>query len=427
LQSSPSESPSSGNAQRWIVSQEGTRQTYSVPLSFHRLGLLRTMYTDIWWPWARQLLKRGPAGTRALATRFNREIPSERVVSFNQFATVWRIGDHLRRRFPDRRKMSDEFCTFGRWMATCVRDHLKHQELDSERDCFFGFDTNCLETLEFLKPRGVFTLVDQVDPGLVEEELVIAEAEKWPGWEGIPGRFSQEYWDRLKAEWNLADLILVNSTWSRDALMRQGVPCEKMVTVPLAIDLAADHALTPVNPEGKLTVLWLGSVILRKGIQYLVEAARKLEPYGVEFILAGKMGISQDAIRTFPPNVKIVGRVTRDLVGQFYRQAHVFALPTISDGFAITQLEAMAHGLPVVTTPNCGDVVTDGVDGLIVPARDSQALADALAKLNDDRQLLHAMSRNALQTIQKYDLPSNARMIQQLVSQRRLSNEMQTV
>jgi len=61
--------------------------------------------------------------------------------------------------------------------------------------------------------------------------------------------------------------------------------------------------------------------------------------------------------------------------------------------------EAMAHGLPVVTTPNCGRVVTDGVDGLMVPARDGQALAEAIEQLDDDRSLLRKMSENALQTV----------------------------
>jgi glycosyltransferase involved in cell wall biosynthesis len=171
----------------------------------------------------------------------------------------------------------------------------------------------------------------------------------------------------------------------------------------------------PVKAQGNLKVLWLGGVILRKGIPYLIEAARSLQSQNIEFLLAGPLGISQTAVQSFPPNVKILGRITRDLLSEVYRQAHVFVLPTISDGFAITQLEAMAHGLPVVATPNCGRVVTDGVDGIIIPARDSEPLAEALAKLDKDRKLLQAMSANALKTVQAYDLPSNARLIQTLV------------
>lgn len=397
---------------RWTVMQEGSRQTYAVPVAFQRLQALRLMYVDIWWHWGRSLVRRGPAGVRALTTRYHREIPRDRVVSFTPRAALWRAVQHFRRDIPSRFELSEGFCAFGRWLACRVRQHLIKVDLDPALDCFFGFNSNCLETLELLKSRGVFTVVDQVDPALVEEEMVVEEGYRWPGWEGIPGRTCPDYWDRIKAEWSLADVVLVNSDWSRQALVQQGVPLEKIIVVPLALDLHRDHVSSPINPRGNLKVIWLGSVILRKGIQYLVEAARKLERTGIEFLLAGRIGISDEALRTFPGNIKVLGRVTRDQLSIFYQQAHVFVLPTISDGFAVTQLEAMAHGLPVITTPNCGRVVTHGVDGMIVPARDSEALAEALVNLDTNRPLLREMSANALQTIRKYDLPSNARLIQ---------------
>ncbi len=404
-----------------MVLQEGSRQTYAVPVAFHRLQALRVLFVDIWWRWGRSLLRHGPAGTRALATRFSSEIPLEKVVSFNPRATFLRGAQHLRRHIPNRTSLAEEYCNFGRWLALRVRQHLETMELDPARDGFFAFGTNCLETMDLLKARGIFTIVDQIDPGLVEENIVLEEAERWPGWEGIPGRLSQNYWDRVKAEWSAADLVLVNSNWSREALVQQGVPLEKIIVIPLAVDLDRNHGREPINPQGPLKVLWLGSVILRKGIQYLVEAARMLEKQGVEFLLAGPVGISASAIRTFPPNIKVLGRVTRDQLGLYYRQAHLFVLPTLSDGFAVTQLEAMAHGLPVIATPNCGNVVHEGMDGFIVPARDSRALADAIARLNDDRKLLRTMSSNALLAVLKYDLPANARMIQKEVS--RVRNE----
>jgi glycosyltransferase involved in cell wall biosynthesis len=408
-------------AHRWIVAQEGSRQTYAVPIAFFRLEMLRLMYVDIWCSWGRSWLRRGPAKVRALATRFHPEIPSDHIVSFTGPATLWRAAQNLRRRKLSRREMSDEFCSFGRWYARQVGRHLSRFDLDPESDRFLGFNSNCLETLELLKDRQIFTVLDQVDPGLVEENIVLEEAERWPRWEGIPGRMSPDYWDRVKAEWAAASLVLVNSNWSRDALVQQGVPAQKIIIVPLAIDLKAEHELKPVNPKGPLKVLWLGSVILRKGIQYLVEAARKLERHQVEFLLAGPLGISDEAVRSFPANIKVLGRITRDQLSAYYRQAHLFVLPTLSDGFAITQLEAMAHGLPVVTTPHCGNVVTDGVDGFIVPARDSQALADAIARLDADRDQLYAMSCNTLLSVQKYDLPSNAKLINDLVVEHRRS------
>ena len=407
-----SESP---DAPRWIVAQEGSRQSYAVPLAFHRLGLLRRFYVDTWCRWGRSLFKQGPKGLRALATHFNAELPPELVVSFNSSVLLSRAQFHFQRnRFsPD--EIAAEHCRFGKKFAELVRQHVRRLDLNPKRDAFFGFNTNCLETIEYLRDNDVFTVVDQVDPGKVEEDLCVEEAERWPGWGKIPGRMPQSYWDRIAAEWSAADLVLVNSQWSADALVKQGVPTNKIIVVPLAIDF---HGNRPTTAQGPLKVLWLGSVILRKGIQYLIEAARLLQNTKIEFLVVGPVGISDAAVKSFPPNVRLLGRITRDRLQEIYHRAHVFVLPTISDGFAITQLEAMSYGLPVVTTPNCGRVVTNGMDGLIVPARDGVALAEALASLDGDRDLLRVMSSNALVTASKYDLPSNARVIQELVAER---------
>jgi glycosyltransferase involved in cell wall biosynthesis len=210
----------------------------------------------------------------------------------------------------------------------------------------------------------------------------------------------------------MTDIVVVNSEWSKRALVLQGVPAEKIIVVPLCIDLCHWTPGQPIDARGPLKVLWLGGINLRKGIQYLVGAARLLQRESIEFHLAGPIYIAESVVKTFPPNMRILGRLTRDQTDQVYLRSHVFVLPTISDGFAITQLEAMEHGLPVVTTPNCGRVITDGVNGLIVPARDSEALARALARLNADRALVRELSRNALETVRDYDLPANALLIQ---------------
>jgi glycosyltransferase involved in cell wall biosynthesis len=133
-------------------------------------------------------------------------------------------------------------------------------------------------------------------------------------------------------------------------------------------------------------------VILRKGIQYLVEAARLLEDRSIRFPVVGPIHISDAAVASAPPSVDFQGPVTHDRVGREYAAADVFVLPTMSDNHARAELEALAHGLPVVTTTNCGTAVDDGHDGLIVPAGDAESLAKALARLDDDRDLVAAMA-----------------------------------
>jgi glycosyltransferase involved in cell wall biosynthesis len=395
----------------WIVAQEGSRQSYAVPEAFQVIDKLRMFYTDVWCRNGHNWLLKGPKPARAWAGRYNARIPGHKVESFDLAGLLRLAGRNLRRSGISAGELADYYIRFGTWFATETASRVNKLQIDPVTDCFFGFDTTCLETLRVCKERGIFTIVDQVDPALVEEDMVAEEAARWPGWERVPGRMPETYWQRLRAEWEMADAVLVNSPWSRDALLRQGVSESRIMVVPLAIHLPPDKKLVPVNPEGPLKVIWLGSIILRKGIQYLVEAARLLNNEKIEFLLAGPVGISPDALKSFPANIKLVGRITRDSLNQIYSQGHVFVLPTISDGFAITQLEAMSHGLPVVTTPNCGRVVTDGDDGLIVPARNALALAEALARLDRDRALLLRMSRKALETVQQYDLPSNALLI----------------
>jgi glycosyltransferase involved in cell wall biosynthesis len=394
-----------------------------VPLGFERLGRLGLMYTDLWCRWGRSVLRHGPSGARAFAGRHCGGIPGEKVVSFTPGAVMSRVRYHFFRSRMNTEDHAAEFLRFGSWLATSVAEDLGRRDLDPRRDVFFGFNTNCLEALRLVRSRGVFSVVDQVDPGKVEEDLVHDEMERWPGWERRSQRLPQCYWERLRAEWDLADAVLVNSEWSAEALVRQGVPREKLMVVPLALDCPSDARPPRTAARGRLRVLWLGSVILRKGIPYLVDAARRLQHSDVEFLVAGPVGISKEAVGRFPSNIHLLGRVTRDQLADVYRKADAFVLPTISDGYAITQLEAMSHGLPVIATPNCGRVVTHGHDGLIVPPRDGAAIADAIEMLDAHRDRLADMSRNAARTAAGFDILSNARAINSLVALRKLGRE----
>jgi glycosyltransferase involved in cell wall biosynthesis len=295
----------------------------------------------------------------------------------------------------------------GRQFASAVRDSLRGQRNLSRDTVVFAYDTGALETFEWCRKLGVRCVLDQMDPNRVEVDLVRDEARRWPGWELDPLEVPEEYFQRRAREWALADVVVVNSAFCKQAMIRQGVAAEKLFLLPLCYE--PDHIRPPTfarrsiisNP---LRVLFLGQVILRKGIQYLMEAARKLEHENIRFDIVGPVGISEDAMASAPHNLKFHGQTGRVQALEWYRKADVFVLPTLSDGFAITQLEAMAHGLPVVTTPCCGEVVTNGSDGFIVPPRDVPELTNAFQRYLSQPGLLRHQSQSAVEKAKQFTL-----------------------
>lgn len=403
---------------RWLVAQVGAREHYAPARAFHARGHLERLYTDAWWPYG--TFRAAPDFLRRLAGRCHPDLPAEKVTAFTRGCLRREFTRRLRQRVHRQRyDAAQESLRFNSWFAQKVARALRSHPLDPSRHAFFGFTLGALEPLTLCRDLGVPTVISQIDPDRVEHDLVQQEAQKWPGWERhAPAPHAMaELWQRRAAEREAASLVLVNSDWSRRAMLQLGVPEHKLIIVPLAYEPPATADSPRPRHDGPLTVLWLGSVILRKGIPYLFEAAKRLRGSGVRFVVAGPIGISDQAAASAPDNLALIGPVTRDRVGEMYRQAHLFVLPTVSDGFAITQLEAMAHGLPVIATYNCGDVVDDGVDGLRIPAADAEALAQAISRLNDDRQLLAEMSRHALEKSRQFTLERYARSVEAAVEQ----------
>jgi glycosyl transferase family 1 len=399
------------NGPNWIVSQIGSRERYAVPRAFEARGHLEHFFTDIWLKRGRGLLKRLPRGD-ALAHRFHSALPAQRVTGFNFFGIDAATRGMRRRGARTREEQYSEYIRIGEGFGRRVADQLSRMELDAARTAAFLFTTGALETCEHLKKRGIPIVADQLDPGRVDEEMIAQEIERWPGWEEFPGKIPEAYYARLAREWELSDIVLVNSNWSKSALLKDGVDEQKVIVVPLCYEQGSLPVVErqPAADSKPLTVLWLGQIVLRKGIPYLFEAAKKLSATNIRFVVAGRIGISEEALAAAPANLTVLGKITHGEAAKHFAEADVFVLPTISDGFALTQLEAMSFGLPVITTPNCGDVVTNGVDGFIVPPRDADALAEAISKLDKDRELLRQMQAKAMESVKdrRYSLEGYA-------------------
>ncbi len=392
----------------WFCSQIGAREHYAVPRVLRRDGRLGALYTDFWaGSLVRGIARQSNAKAfRSFATRFHPELAGAPVISWNWQSLFWEAS--LRNQKTD--GVYANFARIGAAFSTHVREKLlRRSDLDSQ-SVFFSYDTGALEAMEFCRERGVRCILNQMDPNRVEVDMVREEEKRWPGWGLQPLEVPEEYFRRREKEWALADSIVVNSDFCRQALIKQGVPAEKLSIVPLCFENtaagqnASSDSKNSNSPQSPLRVLFLGQVILRKGIQYLIQAAKLLENEPIQFDVVGPIGVSDAAVASAPRNIAFHGRATRDQTAGWYHQSDVFVLPTLSDGFAITQLEAMSYGLPVVATPCCGAIVSDEMDGFIVPPRDANALAKTFQRYLKEPELLRQQRNAALQKIKQFTL-----------------------
>jgi glycosyltransferase involved in cell wall biosynthesis len=265
---------------------------------------------------------------------------------------------------------------FQRW---AVRELRRHQQPALN---VFSYSYAARSIFQLAHERGYPCVLGQMDPGPEEERLVIAEHRRYPhlagSWQPAPA----QYWQHWEDELGLADRIVVNSPWSRSCLLRQGVPASKLRLIPLVYEPSMERTRCPPAPASPFQLLFLGTIGLRKGIARLLEAMRLLEGHPVQLTLAGPSELDPQAWSP-APNIRWLGPVPRSQVASLYGQAHAMILPTLSDGFAITQLEALAYNCPVIASPFCGEVVTPGLNGWLFPSLEPEAIAATIREAID--------------------------------------------
>jgi glycosyltransferase involved in cell wall biosynthesis len=244
------------------------------------------------------------------------------------------------------------------------------------------------------------TVMGQIDGGPFEESIVLEEMARYPQLHERYRPAPARYCDEWRAQCASARRIVVNSPWAMHCLEGAGIPREKMVIVPLFYETTIRDASprplpTRFGASRPLRVLFLGQLNLRKGAGPLLDAIRRMKDAPVEFVVVGSSSITiPEDVRALS-NFSYAGRADRSQVHDHYANADVFILPTLSDGFALTQLEARAHGLPIIASRRCGEVVTQECDGLLLDEVTADAITAAIYRLLSDPDMLHVMRRNA--------------------------------
>jgi glycosyltransferase involved in cell wall biosynthesis len=377
----------------WVVCQIGARENYAVARALHRHKRLTALVTDAWSPHLNALRRMAPR----FALRDHSELAGAHVVA----PTFSAIGHEMRARVAGVRG-TDRNIERNHWFQEKAKKALRHvRRAQSTALTVFAYSYAAAEIFAFAREAGWRTVLGQIDPGIAEDRIV-READP-QGYAPKP----ESYWSSWRRELDLADVVVVNSQWSRAALESEGASPGKIAVVPLAYEPRSGAEAQPMpqrkvpdrfSDERKLRVLFLGQIIPRKGVRPLLDAIRQLQGEPIEFHFVGPSAPAYEHELRNSANIAWHGALPRDQTDRHYAAADVFVLPTLSDGFALTQLEAMSFGLPVIASRFCGEVVRDRENGLILEEVSSRMIAGCLRALCESPALVKSLQEGAAST-----------------------------
>lgn len=388
---------------RVTVAMLGARMHYAVPRLLHEAGLLERFLTDSYCgnkPWLERALKTipprmRPQGLQRWLGRRDAVLPPHKVISFETLGIRYALAQRLACGAVELELVyRNAAVQFGKRTRSAGFGNASQ---------LWGFNGAAFELFKTAKRQGLRCILEQTsNPKPLERKLIQEEYARWPDWGlSAPGMRQVELLEeRERQEWDLADCIVGGSEFVAAGLKQCSIPDGKIRVVPYGVDptrFALNNPLTQKQRSGPLRVLFVGRLSVMKGIPDLLHALTLLGPNRVQGRLIGAVDLDKRKLQPFSKVADIVGYVPRMELAAHYRWAEVFCFPSLTEGSATVTYEALMSGVPVVATPNAGAPVRDGVDGVLVPIRDPQALANALQRYLDEPDLLFAHQAAATQ------------------------------
>lgn len=272
--------------------------------------------------------------------------------------------------------------------------------LPPDSDVFIGLSSFCLQAIERAKGYDQVAIVDHGSLHQRTERRLLEEEGRLHGLSLDSSLAPEWIIEKEDLEFRAADRVMVLSRAASRSLVEEGVGAGKIFVNPCGVDLLR---FTP--PEKKVDdvfrIIYCGNISLRKGVHYLLQAFSELKLDNTELWLIGSApdpSFSRLLARYRSDKVRFLGTFSQNELPSIYAKGSVFVLPSLADGFGMVVPQAMACGLPVIVTENVGaaDIVTDSVEGYVVPFRDVAALKDKLRYLYENPDARQRMSAAAL-------------------------------
>jgi glycosyltransferase involved in cell wall biosynthesis len=393
-----------------VVVHRGARDAYQVALALAEHGRLERLVTDLYWKGGSGLagsierLAGGKIGHWFVARR--RPELSPKLVKLCAFSGWLSFLFEKNRRFPFRWKTS-----MARWAdrragstAGRIASRSGAALVSYSYYAHSAFSGAAKDT-----PRILFQL--HPHPASMRR-ILLRELSDQPDcanslrkeWELA---LSEEDYTRLVQEAGMAETLIVASDFSRQTLIENGIDKRRIHVVPYGVDLGKFYPAPNRNrpaPGSPLKLLFVGQINQRKGIKYLLEALKLLPNSRVELTVCGRVIDDLHLFRDVGDRVKVRGSVNFAELLKAFQSADLFVFPSLAEGFGHVLLEAMACGLPVLSTTRTAapDLVTECEDGFVIEPRRADLIASRIEWCLEHRDELFDMGLRARRKAEQF-------------------------
>lgn len=268
---------------------------------------------------------------------------------------------------------------------------------------FIGFDNS--SELIFKQWKGKSILVLDLTIAIPQYKKKLAETYRLP--ESTIKNLTNldDIWYKtFENEVTLADYILCGSEFVKASCMYLGVPEEKLIVIPYGANLKkfTPNILPAERKETPFKIAFVGNVAYRKGADVLLNAWKQINSKydSVELHFYGNVQI--DVTKYDLKNVFFHGFIVHDELIKQLSESHISILPTFFEGSSYAIYQSMALGLAVVTTPNCGSIVSHMNNGVIIDYGSEEQIVNAVSMLIDDQELRVKLSNKAMVDVKDY-------------------------
>lgn len=386
-----------------LLSHSGKQHSYYVAKALNELGHLKTFYTSSYI---------GNKSAQKLIQKLDLTFFSRRYLeglSGKSVHSSWRyeIKELVYRRLKGNTQAVSEL--------VYDRDIKFDKDLSGKLrrlqfDAFWGFQGSSRECINKANELGKGSICEMTIAHVpFAKRLLLEEAKLNPEWaESIDFvSFPAHYEKRLIEEPLLAKKVIAISAFLKKTLVEEGVPSEKVTVIPLGFDansVSFENESESINNR-PLRLLYAGRITQRKGIKYLLDAIKCFNKKDVELHIIGNVYGDGREFEKHKDHYQYTPGISQLQLYKKYKDYDVLVFPSLLEGFGLVTIEAMGAGLPVITTANTNatEVLQHGLNGYLVPIRDSKAIVDAITRIrNMDNVEFQRMRQLARLTALKY-------------------------